>query len=335
MAALSIRPAFPAYFDASGEPLESGYIYIGTAGLDAAGNAISTFFDAALSVAAAQPIRTINGYPSNSGSPAMIYVAGTDYSMTVSDKNNVTVFSALNITDANYSAASTNTTDIATNVTNIATNVTNIATNVTNIGTNTTKLAGIEAGADVTDATNVDAAGAVMNTDSTTASMSFVIDEDNMASDLDTKVPTQQSTKAYVDSQVSGVGLAEVVASNSSSGTHSGGITTIATTVTISNADDTSTGGEVEVHATKQHSGYTSDIVMTFKRQKGSATWNFVGKILSTEITQGTGKTATFTSDTSTVVLSATSSNLTMTYNFTNGANANTAKICALVKTSA
>lgn len=47
--------------------------------------------------------------------------------------------------------------------------------------------------------TSVDAAGAVMNTDSTTAAMSFVIDEDAMGSDSDTKVPTQQSVKAYVD----------------------------------------------------------------------------------------------------------------------------------------
>ena len=62
-----------------------------------------------------------------------------------------------------------------------------------------TKLDGIEASADVTDATNVDAAGAVMNTDTATTSMSFVIDEDNMVSDSDTKVPTQQSVKAYVD----------------------------------------------------------------------------------------------------------------------------------------
>lgn len=62
-----------------------------------------------------------------------------------------------------------------------------------------TKLAGIETAADVTDATNVDAAGAVMNSDTTTAAMSFVIDEDTMASNLATKVPTQQSVKAYVD----------------------------------------------------------------------------------------------------------------------------------------
>jgi len=57
----------------------------------------------------------------------------------------------------------------------------------------------VEDGADVTDATNVAAAGAVMEADTSTASMSFVVDEDDMVSDDDTKVPTQQSVKAYVD----------------------------------------------------------------------------------------------------------------------------------------
>ena len=47
--------------------------------------------------------------------------------------------------------------------------------------------------------TNVDAAGAVMNTDTTVASMDFVIDEDDMSSNIDTKVPTQQSVKSYTD----------------------------------------------------------------------------------------------------------------------------------------
>ena len=63
------------------------------------------------------------------------------------------------------------------------------------------KLDGIEANADVTDATNVDAAGAVMNSDTSIASMSFVVDEDTMSSNSATKVPTQQSVKAYVDTE--------------------------------------------------------------------------------------------------------------------------------------
>ncbi len=60
------------------------------------------------------------------------------------------------------------------------------------------KLNGIEASADVTDATNVNAAGAVMNSDTSTAAMQFVLDEDNFGSNSDTKIPTQQSTKAYI-----------------------------------------------------------------------------------------------------------------------------------------
>ena len=68
-----------------------------------------------------------------------------------------------------------------------------------------TKLDNIETSADVTDATNVDAAGAVMNSDTTTASMNFVVDEDNMSSDSATKLATQQSIKAYVDASVVGL----------------------------------------------------------------------------------------------------------------------------------
>ena len=60
------------------------------------------------------------------------------------------------------------------------------------------KLNGIEASADVTDATNVNAAGAVMNSDTSTTAMQFVLDEDNFGSNSDTKIPTQQSTKAYI-----------------------------------------------------------------------------------------------------------------------------------------
>lgn len=73
-----------------------------------------------------------------------------------------------------------------------------------------TKLDGIEAGADVTDATNVDAAGATMNTDTDVSSVSWVVDEDAMTSNLATKVPTQQSVKAYVDATVVAIGALSV-----------------------------------------------------------------------------------------------------------------------------
>ena len=64
------------------------------------------------------------------------------------------------------------------------------------------KLNAVEASADVTDATNVDAAGAVMLSDSTTSGMGFVVDEDAMGSNSATKVPTQQSVVAYIATQV-------------------------------------------------------------------------------------------------------------------------------------
>lgn len=73
--------------------------------------------------------------------------------------------------------------------------------------TDAAKVATIETNADVTDATNVAAAGAVMEADTSTASMGFVIDEDDMSSDSATKVPTQQSVKAYVLANAGGGGV--------------------------------------------------------------------------------------------------------------------------------
>ncbi len=76
------------------------------------------------------------------------------------------------------------------------------STNKAFTGTEKTKLSGIETAADVTDAANVDAAGATMNTDTNVKTNSWVKDEDNMSSNDDTKVPTQQSVKAYVDAAI-------------------------------------------------------------------------------------------------------------------------------------
>lgn len=69
-----------------------------------------------------------------------------------------------------------------------------------------TKLAGIEVLADVTDAANVDAAGATMNADTTLAGNGYFLDEDTMTSDSATKVASQQSIKAYVDAAVLAAG---------------------------------------------------------------------------------------------------------------------------------
>jgi hypothetical protein len=78
--------------------LENGYIWIGTANLDPQGNPISVYWDAALTIPAGQPIRTLNGYPSRSGTPARIYV-NSDYSIRVQDSKGSLVYSAPQATE--------------------------------------------------------------------------------------------------------------------------------------------------------------------------------------------------------------------------------------------
>jgi len=107
------------------------------------------------------------------------------------------------ITKANLISGLATTTYVDTQVPSDSDDITEGSTNLFFTSAEQTKLSGIEASADVTDATNVDAAGAVMESDTTTSSMSFVVDEDTMSSNSATKVPTQQSVKAYVDNAVS------------------------------------------------------------------------------------------------------------------------------------
>ena len=98
MTALSVQSPFPIITDIDGQPLEDGYIWIGTAGLNPIGNPISVYWDAALSVPAALPVRTRGGYPMRSGTPARLYV-DSDYSLLVQNKNGSTVYSALTATE--------------------------------------------------------------------------------------------------------------------------------------------------------------------------------------------------------------------------------------------
>lgn len=93
MTTLSIQPPFPLITDIDGQPLEDGYIWIGTANLPPIGNPIAVYWDAALTIPAALPVRTRGGYPVNAGTPARLYV-GSDYSILVQNKNGSTLYSA-------------------------------------------------------------------------------------------------------------------------------------------------------------------------------------------------------------------------------------------------
>ena len=95
MSALSIQPPYPAFAGADGQPLENGYIWVGTVNLNPQVNPIAAFWDSALTIPAAQPIRTLNGYPVYQGTPARFYV-NSDYSIQVLDNKGSVVYTSLN-----------------------------------------------------------------------------------------------------------------------------------------------------------------------------------------------------------------------------------------------
>lgn len=98
MSALSVQPTFPIFTDIDGQPLEDGYIWIGVANLAPIVNPINVYWDAALTQLAVQPIRTLAGYPANSGTPARLYV-GSDYSIQVQNKNGSVIYSSPTATE--------------------------------------------------------------------------------------------------------------------------------------------------------------------------------------------------------------------------------------------
>jgi hypothetical protein len=108
MSALSIKPPYPAFAGADGQPLENGYIWVGTVNLNPQVNPIAAYWDSSLTIPAAQPIRTLNGYPVYQGTPARFYVA-SDYSIQVLDNKGSVVYTSLN-GNASSSSAATNAT---------------------------------------------------------------------------------------------------------------------------------------------------------------------------------------------------------------------------------
>jgi hypothetical protein len=108
MSTIEVQPPYPAFAGADGQPLENGYIWIGIANLSPQTNPINVFWDAALTIPAAQPIRTLNGYPSYQGTPSRFY-AGSEYSIQVLNSKGSVVYTSLN---GNFSSGS-----VATNAT--------------------------------------------------------------------------------------------------------------------------------------------------------------------------------------------------------------------------
>jgi hypothetical protein len=93
---MSIRATspFPVYLDNDGKPLTGGYVYFGTSGANPETTPQTVYWDEALTIPAAQPLRTLNGFFVRNGTPANVYLAAV-YSITVRNKNRVLLYSSL------------------------------------------------------------------------------------------------------------------------------------------------------------------------------------------------------------------------------------------------
>jgi hypothetical protein len=93
----TIPAPYPYFTDAAGNALEAGKIYIGTAGLDPRTNPIAVYQDEALTIAWAQPIRTVGGYPVYIGAPSNIQTAALEFSLIIATSTGEVVFRDLNV----------------------------------------------------------------------------------------------------------------------------------------------------------------------------------------------------------------------------------------------
>jgi hypothetical protein len=91
-----VTQPFLIFYDRSGQPLDAGYIYIGLPGINPEVAPITVYWDSSLTTTAAQPIRTLAGYPSRNGSPSNLVVNQSPYSIVVRDSTGALVYSNLN-----------------------------------------------------------------------------------------------------------------------------------------------------------------------------------------------------------------------------------------------
>lgn len=109
---LASNPPYPIFSDTDGDALDEGYIWIGPANQNPQTTQVAVYWDAAGTLPATQPIRTIGGYVVRSGSPANFYVSG-DCSMSVLDKRGRLIYYAPNSAANSYQLSLSSTTDSA------------------------------------------------------------------------------------------------------------------------------------------------------------------------------------------------------------------------------
>ena len=87
----AISNPFAPFLDRRGRPL-TGSLYIGVSGDDPQTDPVATYFDAALTIAAPQPIAVIGGFPTRGGNPAQVFVGVAQYSLRARDADGAEVF---------------------------------------------------------------------------------------------------------------------------------------------------------------------------------------------------------------------------------------------------
>lgn len=123
---LQVIPPYPVIASTDGAPL-NGLAYIGPADANPETTPVAVYFDQALTIPAAQPLMVSNGYIVRTGSPARIYVAAGDYSMTVRNNVGALVF---------YAASSVGTEPLTAN--NNLSDLTDTGAAIANLGINAT-----------------------------------------------------------------------------------------------------------------------------------------------------------------------------------------------------
>jgi hypothetical protein len=90
---LAVVQPFWGFTGADGGPLNNGYIAVGVVNQNPETSPVQLYWDADMTIPAAQPIRTLAGYPSRQGTPAKLYT-NTQYSITVRDAARRIVFTS-------------------------------------------------------------------------------------------------------------------------------------------------------------------------------------------------------------------------------------------------
>lgn len=91
--ALATNPPFRQYTGTDGQPLNGGSIFFGISNQNPETAPVTVYWDAAATQPAAQPVKTLNGYPARNGNIAQVFATG-DYSITVRDINGVMMYTA-------------------------------------------------------------------------------------------------------------------------------------------------------------------------------------------------------------------------------------------------